>query len=738
MIRYKFQLRGNALTRTEAHPIYKDDLSKEIAFETGQYFRRENLSTQLTFIREDYDYIMQQYITTKIHLYIQVDWGNGSWVDYWHGSFHLTDCTINTDDKNIKVKPIVEDRYNTILAGIDKEYDLIKLKPALQAFSYWRRPLLQVYVQGEDKITNYLSGMAWEEDVTDSGYNAAQLHGDYYFEQLAQPMQITIQLPPYPALSNGFFSAYTPTQAHDQYTTGEWRDFEQPELWTIQYYMVYYQRRELNQQQQTIWFNGVRIFDKNDNSLCWEFEQLYASIPSTFTMIAKKSGLSSITCETSYKHIWSRILIASQFTGSLPLPANDIVANNRNYRYVYGWASVGMIKVCGVYSSEPTEWGKVTGTNKYYTKPVLNPDEQLVVRAQYPISQSVWGKMSIWLEWGGDVDYMDTYYMTDTTCRDAFKIEDVIQALLTAVGSSATFAGTTEYSQFLFGTNPLAPTQFGKLLMTAKSNILVAEYSQPAQKAPITLGEVFSMLKNALGLYWYIDDNNRLRIEHISFFKNGGSYTQAPSVGLDLTAMQNVRNGRSWAMATGTYSYDKIEMPERYEYAWADNTTEPFKGKAIEVRSTFVQEGHVEDINVAKFNSDLDYMLLNPNDVSKDGFALVCCQLSSGNYHTRMAELEVDADTKVRLQNYELAMIKLQPNFLISDMPAYAIKVNGADATAKGVQRKKQQTINVPLGATDGDMSQLIRTTIGDGEVAKATINLSSRMAKIQLRYDTL
>jgi hypothetical protein len=346
--------------------------------------------------------------------------------------------------------------------------------------------------------------------------------------------------------------------------------------------------------------------------------------------------------------------------------------------------------------------------------------------------------MSIWLEWGGDVDYMDTYYMTDTTCRDAFKIEDVIQALLTAVGCSATFAGTAEYSQFLFGTNPLAPTQFGKLLMTAKSNILVAEYSQPAQKALITLGEVFSMLKNALGLYWFIDDNNRLRIEHISFFKNGGSYTQAPSVGIDLTAMQNVRNGRSWAKATSTYSYDKTEMPERYEYAWADNTTEPFKGKAIEVRSTFVKEGQVEDINVAKFNSDLDYMLLNPNDVSKDGFALVCCQLSSGNYHTRMAELEVDAETTVRLQNYELAMIRLQPNFLISDMPAYAIKVNGVDTTAKGVQRKKQQTINVPMGATDGDMSQLIRTTIGDGEVAKATINLSSRMAKIQLRYDTL
>ena len=36
---------------------------------------------------------------------------------------------------------------------------------------------------------------------------------------------------------------------------------------------------------------------------------------------------------------------------------------------------------------------------------------------------------------------------------------------------------------------------FGRLVMTPKSNILVAEYTQPARKAPITLGEVLEMLR---------------------------------------------------------------------------------------------------------------------------------------------------------------------------------------------------------------------------------------------------
>lgn len=735
MIRYKFQLRGNAPTRTEVHPIYKDDLSKEIAFETGQYFRRESLSTQLTFIREDYAYIMQQGIETKIHFYIQVDCGDGSWVDYWHGSFHLTDCTINIDDENIKVKPIVEDRYNTILAGLDKEFDLIKLKPALSAFNYWRRPLLQVYVQGEDKITNYLSGMAWEEDVTDSGKNAAQLHGDYYFEQITSTMQITFDNPPSRDMEYGFYCAQNPTALHDINQDGNWQDFKCANPATPFLYMTYFQ-------QGSTLSNGVRIYNAQ-NVLIYEYVHSVITdrnLPSTFVMTAKVSDLQDVTAHVLYTNIWSRVLLASQYSGSLPIPANDIVVNNRNYKYAWGYSVYDMVKISTEYSTEPTEWGKfkdsVTGNEYYYKKPTLTETEQIDTQAQYPIAQSKWDRISMWLEWNRNIIGMENEYRTKTTCRDAFKIEDVIQVLLTAVGSDATFAGTSNYSQFLFGTTPIP--ELGNLFLTAKSNILVAEYSQPAQKAPITLGEVFSMMKNALGLYWYIDDNNRLRIEHISFFKNGGSYTQAPSVGIDLTAMQNVRNGRSWAMATGTYSYDKIEMPQRYEYAWADNTTEPFKGNAIEVRSTFVQEGNVEDTNIAKFNSDLDYMLLNPNDVSKDGFALVCCQLSSGEYHTNFQIANLDADTIVVLQNYELAMLNLQPNFLISDMPAYAITVNGEDINAKGVQRKKQQTISVPMGATDGDMMQLVHTTIGNGEVAKATINLSSRMAKIQLRYDTL
>ena len=234
-----------------------------------------------------------------------------------------------------------------------------------------------------------------------------------------------------------------------------------------------------------------------------------------------------------------------------------------------------------------------------------------------------------------------------------------------------------------------------------------------------------------------------MRIEHISWFKNGGSYTGTQAVGIDLTTLMNSRNGQSWALATGTYQYDKMDMPERYEYAWADDVTEEFKGQPIEVRSTFVKEGNSEEVNIAKITSDLDYMLLNPSGCSMDGFAVFCCKIVEGIWETQFKTFEVSFGydnyySYLTLQNYQLAMIFLQPNYLISDMPSYNIKVNGENMTAKGIQRMKQQTVNIPIGDAELDVGKLVHTTIGDGEIYRVTLNLSSRMAKIQLRYDTV
>ena len=196
-----------------------------------------------------------------------------------------------------------------------------------------------------------------------------------------------------------------------------------------------------------------------------------------------------------------------------------------------------------------------------------------------------------------------------------------------------------------------------------------------------------------------------------------------------------MRNGKKRSFNTGIYSYDKIQMPQRYQYSWMDDTTDEFKGQPIEVLSDWVEQGNTEDVTVAKFNADIDYITLNPSNVSDDGFALLCCNWVRYNWWTQSREFTF-GDKTVRIQNYQLAFAVLQPVFLTSDMPSWNIKVNGTAVTANGIQRMKKQTVSVP-NVQYLNTQRTIRTTIGDGQIERASIRLTSRMTKFNLRYDT-
>lgn len=734
---YRFLLLVSGTWHT-VHPVWKDDLALEYKRESGQMFMRQALSASIDFIREDYTLIMSATFGTAFYLNIEMSTDGGTtWAVYHRARFYVTDCTINVDQQRISVKPDGYDKYNKILAGMEKEYDLIKLKPAIESVKMMRRPLLQIYTAGEDIISCFLGGMSWEQEVSVTDATHEQLTEDYHFAALGNNdgfLQVSFGENP-PA---GLTTPMTGSIDHGT-ASGEWADLTNSDG---VYYMTYFQEVVAPSQSRRDCTNGLRIRRLSDGVQVWFWSQTkenyggevsFDPIPASFTMASDISGFDPLMCTSSTATIYGRFLLASQFADSFLLPADDIVPNNRNYRYCYPYLN-NIIKFTDNYSVNPTEWGRRPDGN-YYVKPTLTPDEQYVVMAQYPVARSKWGAASMWVEWVHGLGFTEQQYRTPMTLRDAYTLEAVISALLTEVDNTITFAATADYSQFLYGTNPLS-NDWGRLFMTPKSNVMVAEYSQPAQKAPITLKDVFDMLRKVCGLYWFIDSSNRLRIEHISWFKNGGTYGGIQSVGVDLTTMQNPRNGKMWSFGTSEYKFDKVEMAERYQHEWMDDTTMPFKGEAIDVLSPYVQEGQIEEETIAMFNSDIDYIMLDPNNVSKDGFALMCAKWVSGAWTLGFEEFEMGNDI-VEMQNYQLSMTFLQPAFLISDMPAWSIKVNGSQTTAKGIQRKKTQQVSVPSVTEDPDTSKLVRTAIGDGEIKNMSVKLTSRMAKMTLIYDT-
>lgn len=725
MARYKFTLNNGTESRV-CYPRWKSDTAIEYAFETNQMFRRAQLTNNLVFVGSDYDWIMSTAFEQKISVVISADWGeNGTYSAYWQGAFHRTDCTINADHKTISVKPNVEDRYNKILAGLDKEYDLIKLTPAVQPVTMVRRPMLQIYSLGESVVSCFLSGMAWEQDANEVN-DPTDMVTDYHFGRIGRYIELNMGTQQY--FDNPFIGV------EERHTgNGEWNDFGSNGI-----YDMYYFQENFVIESDVYWTFGVYIKRRTTNTTVWIYSRQIqqqqpptaANLPDSFTMEARESGYNDLSVSKTLTDIYGRWVTAELQEGGSKIPSEDIVAYNRNYKYCKPYMGAESVVMNYRGSETPTQWG-LRSDGAYFTKPWA----AINVIDYFPIARTSWINASLWFAQTYSTEALEEAGRVTTQLRDAFTLEAVIKALLATIDNTITFDATTIFSQFLYGRNPLISANWGRLVMTPKSNVLVAEYTQPSQKAPITLAQVFEMLKKACGCYWYINDSGQLRIEHISWFKNGGSYSGTQAIGVDVAAATNSRNGKSMAFGTNEYSYDKIDMPARYQFAWADDTTEAFKGQPIEVLSTFVQADKIEEVNISGFNPDVDYMMLNPSSVSEDGFALLCCSLSNGVYSLTIDSVAASVSNK--MQNWQLSMMKLQPDFLISDMPSWNIKVNGSQTTAKGIQRKKEQKIDIPVGSDEPNLQLLVQTGIGVGEIKTMSIRLTSRMANTTLRYDT-
>lgn len=700
------------------YPLYAANLAKEYEIERGQQFYREKLNGTLQFVDDDFDFIKNSPFETQFELNIYISKDAGvHWSNYWRGEFYKTDGKINEDDKTFDVSPSPLDDYTTILAGMEREYNLIDLLPEINNVKISKRPLVQVYVPGESVISCFLSGMYWEQDC-EAVEDETALINDYYFALSAGRRLIDVSGGPSGMPS--FFDGNTPSNIQESFS------------FTKGNYTFSYSYAVGSQGTQALW-----MITNNVGGQQWSktlVNQQPSPIPYEI-QLTPVSGTGASGTITAYLHdikVYARYLLDVESIAGVEtheLPVDDIVADNRNYKRAIGYGLSNIIAFSTNTSNTPTEWGlKEPGV--YYKEPYI-----AIGVKYFPVGRSHWGDVSIWFTFSA-VDWVfETLGRKDYVLKDAFPLASVINVLLNKIEPGIDHIGTADYSQLLYGTTPITDQVF-ELFVTQKSNILAGDYQTPAQKAPITLKMVTDMLRDCFCAYWYVE-NGKFKIEHIKWFKNGGRYTGTPAISHDLTVERVTRNGKNWAFETSKYEYAKQNMPERYQFGWMDDVTDVFEGVPIEVKSKFVERGNIEEITVSNFNPDVDYMLLNPGACSRDGFALLgaITNPDTGEKELPFVSRTINGVTVVN-QNGYLTFYNLLPIYYIYDLPAYNVNINGNDVTASGIKRNKHQSVRFPV-VDDPNPMQLIKTNIGNGQIQKLLINLSSRNVDATLVYDT-
>lgn len=721
-------------------PHYKE-LSKKYAKENGQEFFRESLDGKLNVFGDDYEFIngfsLEDSGAFIIEKYDENSIKPRRYSVYYKGEFNKTDCKFDKSKKSCELKTTAIDNYTNILNGYENTYDLIKLAPEIEKINMSIRPLIQIYVRGASSISNFLGGTYWEVDTNEVVDDHSKLVNDLHFSFIRSCNEMHV----HGSSIIGLEGTYAGTSNNYICESGYYSIYADISKSFLGFARIYIKR-----------ISDGKIMFKSENDIKISYagstseisnDRLYIP-PDTgdIKMIPVAEGLSEnpVIGNIFAYILYRRILLNADsiedsegIKSTYDIPINDI-SDSSNYKKCIGLSGYAFIYCKAIYSSVPTRYG-LNDHGQYFTNKFI-PSSTGIGRP-IPICRSQWVNASIWYVYDTQYYALEEKLRSNIVLKDSYSIASVIKVLLNKIDSSIKHEATPEYSRFLYDeTVPISMNRF-YVYITQKTNILKGQYDQPAQKAEISFSDVMKMLRDCFRCYWYIE-NNKLKIEHISFFMKGGSYLNSSAIQLDATKLTDQFNKKSVSYFQSEIEYDKSELNSRYEFGWMDNAAEAFGGITIDVNSNYVQKDKNEEINISRFSSDVDYMLLNPSDFSEDGFALLCPVKSNSVYTLPIVKSTlVDEDNnnyKIVAQNWYASWPYLL-RFYMYDMPAHNIECNALDSlTVSGIKLCMEHSIEIPI-KEDLDVKKLIKTTIGNGKIDEYSVNVDTRMAKIKLVY---
>ena len=724
----KLKING-VYTQNDVHPVFGDDIKINISREENQIFKREKIEGTFKFVGNEFDLIYQCSIFTKFTLEIYRE-------DVFVGSadFIRTDCEFNLDDKICSVKLTTKDIYEKILNGYDNKYNLVKLAPQRESVTMTKRAVLQFYVRGEKVVTNVVGGVHYEQPCKEV-YDASDLRDTYHFGGYLPLSYIDIK---------GVIDVTAPTDILGRYFIN---------ISIVGGIRITYITERNSRYRIELSSLGVSwlliLIDSTSNT-----KLASVTIPNlqsgsqdiTFEKVGSSGGNYASGTFNSDGDLYCRVLLPKNVDNSYQRSMDDDITDyDSNYPYV-GSVSLDRfapkMKMVVNKSNTPTEWG-IDSEGKYFVYPTLNADQQTKGSSPIPIGQSHWERMSSWLLSDDDVndlvdDFDDTFVL-----KDSYPIWSAIAVLLHEIDDTITFEGTQDYSMFLYLSETNLhiysydfPSQRNALHITPISNIKKTFYEQAAQRGEISLKQILDMLRNVYNCYWFIDSDNRLRIEHIVYFKNGNSYTsEKPTPSIDVTIKKNLPTGESWGFAQNTVEYETNKCPARYEFKWGDNCTYPFVGEPIDVKDIYLDASKKESVGIENFLADIDYIVSNPSEVSNDLFAVFEVNKSTKKVDILDVRLN-DLSPKYKVQNPYLSMIVAERYYYPFDLSGWNAYVGEYELDVYKTRGIKKQTLSCPLSLAEMRSIGIIRTEIGNGTIDKLDAEINTLYAKNTIYYE--
>ena len=729
---YKNTINSSGLIAENA--IFGDDVALVREKESDEMFYRDSIDGKFTFTGSIYTAIATN-STLEDKFYLVLYDGV---TQICTGEFTKLDCSFDDDNGICVVNSLGQyDRYSKLLEGINNKYNLVSLAPHTHTVRMKKRAILQIYIEGDSKVSNVLGNMSYEVSCTPAGYE--DLTNTYHFTIVEAYRYIKV---PTGTMMYGvggarvdiggmyYFDKSSPSD------TGIWnrtdnafyfyyaKDTESQ--WSCMIFQVVSGGNAFNvtnyprPSSGNYWAEGI-INGADENGASFDYYD--------HTSVSQVVG-SPWHCDGSRGvRIWARIL-SDKYADGHHLPATDMCENNLNYRYWYAPTVANVrthLKRSLAVQIDPTPYGK-NEDGMYYVKPAPTTAEDNVI----PIGWSMWVPESYWYE--AFIDSTIENYDETFDLEDGYELLECIKIIAKQIDPTITdvqsaIIGSSSYSSLI----PYATHT--NMYITPISNIKKTYYSTAAQRGDISLADMLGMLKKVFKMYWYRDDSGVIHIEHLYYFLNGMSYSTPSDTDIcDITAIKTPMANLTWSYGTNKYNFDISDLKKRYEFNWGDTSTDQFNGYPLEIRNNFCENASTEPITVDNFIADLDFIMGSPNTLNDDLYALMMVLNTSTPYAVQTNTYQIKSGTTAfRMQNGEASFFytaNLNKNLHLFDIDGDSVYANGIQLTAvQSTKRlKRQESITFPV-----DWSKAFRNYVTTGygrcQIEHIEINMESKMA---------
>lgn len=314
------------------------------------------------------------------------------------------------------------------------------------------------------------------------------------------------------------------------------------------------------------------------------------------------------------------------------------------------------------------------------------------------------------------------YLIQQTGCS---AIENVVSDFFewNAPGDTPGYAAGTNYVTGF-------ANQVNHLVILQKSDAIDPNASNPATIGEATLKDVLRFLVETFRVYWIIDDDGNLRLEHISAWRSQS--------GFDTSNYQPQH-----IIEPKAYNGTNDEVPRVERLRWAEAQGRDFVGKDIVYSGSCVSGDDEKDWSAAPFTSDLRYISTDPDAIAKDGFAILACRLLDD---LSLSVIIADGVITGNLAtNAPLSTANLQDAFWRHDRYLWSGRMNGVDQDFTNVTPNIQQKpvqVRACCDVLDIEPGAVATTRLGTdffagalGVIMRIEMNEEDDWATFTLRY---